>query len=280
MKYCISGSHGFIGSHLTRMLKGQEVIGISQKLLYAPNDLKEFFEKEKPDYIIHLAAFGNMANQQDVAMIVFSNLIGTYNMLSASKDIPYKKFIQVGSSSEYGRKDYPMSESDLPETDTFYGASKVGATYLARAFAVQKPVVIVRPFSIYGEDEADFRFIPTIIKSMETNKEMLLDPAPAHDWIYIEDFISGMLTAAEYAKPGEIVNIGTGKEHTNLQIVETLQRIAGKQVKYKASKIRDYDNTSWCADIKKLLSYGWKQKYPLGLGLAKTYEFYKARYVQ
>jgi nucleoside-diphosphate-sugar epimerase len=113
---------------------------------------------------------------------------------------------------------------------------------------------------------------------METGKEMLLSPEPVHDWIYIEDFISGMLTAAEYAKPGEIVNIGTGREHTNLQILETLQRIAGKQVKYKASTMRDYDTTHWCADIKKLLSYGWKQKYPLGLGLAKVYEFYKAKY--
>ena len=86
--------------------------------------------------------------------------------------------------------------------------------------------------------------------------------------------------AAEYAKPGEIVNIGTGREHTNLQILETLQRISGKQAKYKPSVLRDFDNTHWCADIKKLLSYGWKQKYPLGLGLARVYEWFKGKYVQ
>lgn len=280
MIYAVSGSHGFIGSHLVRMLEGNNtVLRISQKLLYSPNDLKKWFEKEKPDVIINLAAFGNMSTHQDVAMIVFSNLIGTYNMLSASKDIPYKKFIQVGSSSEYGVKNYPMKETDLPETDTFYGASKLGATYLAKAFAVQKPIVIVRPFTVYGEDEAEHRLIPTAIRNIIKGTEIPLSEG-VHDFIYVEDFISGMLTAAEYAKSGEIVNIGTGRETTNKEIVEILGRIAGKPIKIKPTQGRVFDNAHWSADMTKLLGWGWRPKFPLGLGLAKTYEFFKGKYAQ
>lgn len=278
MIYAISGSSGFIGSHLKRFLKGHTILPISQSLLYSPNELKKFFEKEKPDYIINLAAYGNMSNQQDVAMIVFSNYIGTYNMLSASMEVPYKKFIQIGSSSEYGRKDLPMRESDLPETTTFYGASKLGATYLAKAFSVKKPVIIIRPFSVYGQDEADFRFIPTVIKHLLSGEEMILDPNPVHDWILVDDFINGMLTACEYAKNGEIINVGTGRETSNKEIVEILERISNKTLKYKESTMRDFDTSHWSADISKLATYGWRPKFPLGLGLAKTYEFFKAKF--
>ena len=283
MKYVCSGLNGFIGSNIKRMLDDKHtVVGISQQLLYAPDDLKTFFEEENPDYIVHLASYGNHSNQQDVALTIFSNIIGTYNMLSASKDINYKKFIHVGSSSEYGKKNFPMRETDMPETDTFYGASKVGATYIARAFAVKKPVVIVRPFSVYGENEADFRFIPTAIKHLIKGTEMPLATAPVHDWIYVEDFISGMFLAAEKAENGEIVNIGTGRERSNKEIIEVLENISGKKLSYTESEgsKKPHDNLYWSADMTKLISWGFITKFPLGLGLMKTYEFYKDKYAE
>ena len=62
-----------------------------------------------------------------------------------------------------------MTENDKCETDTFYGASKVAQTYLATAYAKEfkKNIKIVRPSSIYGPGEANFRFIPTIINSIK-----------------------------------------------------------------------------------------------------------------
>lgn len=278
-RYAVSGASGFIGSHLRMVLEPKnEFVAIPRKLLYSPKDLEKFFKKENPDYIVNLMAYGNMSNQDDVAQIVLSNYFGAYNMLSASKDIPYKKFIQVGSSSEYGLKDQPMRESDLPNTDTFYGASKLGATYLARAFAVKKPVVIIRPFSVYGEDEADFRFIPTVIRCLLDGSKMELDPSPVHDWIFIDDLISGMLTGAEYAKSGEIVNVGTGRETSNLEIAQILERISNKKLNYEEKAIRGANH--WSSDNSKLKSFGWAPKFPLGLGLAKTYEWYKAKYAK
>src|SRR5438094_407653 len=124
-KLALSGSSGFIGSHIKRLFTDYKIIPITQELLYSPDNLAAFFEKEKPDLIINLAAYGNHASQDNPAMTVFSNIIGTFNMLYASLNIPYTKFVQIGSSSEYGKKIGQMKEFDICDPETFYAASKL-----------------------------------------------------------------------------------------------------------------------------------------------------------
>lgn len=249
-------------------------------------DLRILFQTEKPDYIYHLAAYGNMSHQKDIAMTVMANIIGTFNMLNESKELDYKAFIQFGSSSEYGKKNQAMAETDVLQPTTFYGASKAGATHLARAFALQyqKPIITVRPFSVYGEEEADFRFIPTICRSLILDQSFNLDEYGNHDWIYISDFIDGLFTIQEkvnYYK-GEVINIGTGRMHTNKEIVQTLEKIAGKKaLAVPMNNQRPNDSEVWMADITRLTKvFGWYPKVMLQEGLQKTYEFYKQKYIQ
>ena len=278
-KIAISGSSGFLGTNIKQYLKNRyEIVGISQELLYSPDNLAEFFKKENPDIIIHAAAYGNHSNQDNPAMTVFSNIVGGFNMMYASLHIPYKKFVLIGSSSEYGISDFPMRENDKCNPETFYGASKLGTTYLGKVFAKQynKPIITIRPFSIYGEYEANFRFIPTVIHNLLKGTEMNLDTKGIHDWIYVEDFIEGMLKAIEVAPNGDIVNIGTGRQTTNLQIVQILENLSGLKLKYKEVNMRPNDSKNWSAEMSKLISWGFKTKYPLGLGLGKTLQYYKA----
>jgi nucleoside-diphosphate-sugar epimerase len=281
MKYLISGASGFIGSSLYfKLLElGHEPKAIPRDILYNYFSLKEFFELEKPDYIIHLAAWGNHSTQTDFDKIISSNIDLTINLLQASKDIDYKGFINIGSSSEYGTKKGEMSESDFLETDTYYGASKVATTYLTRAFSKQedKPIVTIRPFSVYGELEAKHRFIPTVIISALEDKTFDLAEKPMHDWIYIDDFLNGLLLVAENINnlKGQVVNIGTGKQYSNLEVVKLIEKIHG-EIKYNTNeKLRSYDSGCWVADNNKLKSLGWKQKYSLDQGLKKTYEYIK-----
>ena len=279
--YLISGSGGFIGSSLYfKLLKlGHSPKAIPRDILYNYFSLKEFLKLEKPDYIVHLAAWGNHSTQTDLDKIISSNINLTATLLQASKDINYKGFINIGSSSEYGDKSKPMSELDLPETDTYYGASKVATTYLSRAFVKQenKPIVTVRPFSVYGPREASHRFIPTVIISALEGKKFDLAEKPMHDWIYIDDFLNGLLLVAENAGKlqGQTVNIGTGKQFSNLDVIKTLEEIHGK-IEYNTSeRLRSYDSGYWVADNTKLKSLGWKQQYTLYQGLKKTYDFIK-----
>lgn len=279
-KLALSGSSGFIASHIMRLWKEKyDFLPISQELLYSPDKLAAFFEKEKPDIILHLAAYGNHATQDNPAMAVFSNIIGGFNMLYASLKTPYSTFVQFGSSSEYGKKTYAMGEHDICDPETFYGTSKLSVTHLARTFVKQynKPIIIVRPFSVYGEGEANFRFIPTVIKKMLAKEEMELNTNGVHDWIYVEDFVAGLEVAIEKAKPGQIVNIGTGREVTNEHIVQVLQNVSEMKLLYKEGNVRSNDSAKWSADISLLLSWGWRAKFPLGIGLAKTLQYYKAQ---
>jgi len=258
-------------------------VRVTQELLYSPIELKQFFDKEKPDLIVHLASYGNMNYQKDPEQIVLSNLIGSFNMMKASLDVNYQAFVQVGSSSEYGKKAKAMNERDLLLPETFYGASKAGATHLAYAFAKQydKPIVTVRPFSVYGAGEADFRFIPLVIKHMLEAKTFQCHFEANHDWIYIDDFIEGLLLAAEKVRaiPTRVINIGTGRMHSNKEICEMLKRISG--IQYLANPFpgeRPNDSEVWMSDNSLISSLGFYPKHMLKEGLEKTFNWYKQKY--
>ena len=279
MRIAISGSTGFIGTHLTKYLqeRNHSVYAIPREHFDTPKMIEETLTKYPPDHIIHLSAYGNHSTQTDEVKILNTNVVKTFNLLQATRNINYISFINIGSSSEYGTKKKPMKETDLPETDTFYGASKVASTYMCRAFAkkYRKNVITVRPFSVYGPGEADFRFIPTVCKSIIEGKTMTLVEEPHHDWIYVDDFCKGVDVVMQNADKlrGQVVNIGTGKQYSNRQVVDALEKIAGKELKRDVfgSYTRDYDSEYWVASNKKLKTLGWKPNYTLSNGLKRVY---------
>lgn len=230
-----------------------------------------------------MASYGQMANQTDIAMIFMSIGIGTFNMLKESIDIPYRAFINISTSSVYGKRLEPMREDNLPLPDTFYAASKLGAEYLCRAFVKQydKPIVNVRPFSVYGIGEANFRFIPTVIRNMGENKAFPLDSTAVHDWVNIKDFINALNLICEKsnALSGKVINIGSGAQRTNKEVCEMLKKISGKE--YLATQIegmRRNDSEVWIADNSYLRAFGWFPQIMLEDGLRECWEYYTKKY--
>lgn len=283
-KAVVTGSNGFIGKHLTEALKerGIEPIALTRDQLYLNiPQLTEVLLKHNPNYIIALHSYGNHRMQVDETRAVMANYFATYNLLKASEFINLDAFINVASSSIYGIKDHPMKESDNLEPDTFYAATKAGMVHLARAFATQynRPICSIVPFSVYGEGEASFRFIPLVIKHLMTNIPMQVTEA-THDWIHVDDFVDGLLTVMDNIKDvqGELVNIGTGITTANLKIIQTLEAISGKRFNVDNSDnsglIHIYDSPLWEADIHKLSTFSWSPKIPLVVGLRRCWEYY------
>lgn len=276
MKCLITGATGFLGTTLTQELVQQhhEVIPLPRQILYDTVELYLFVKSVKPDWVFHLAAYGNKYDQTDEMMIIQANISSTLNMLYATKDINYKAFINCGSSSEYGTKHKPMKETDSLDTDTFYGVTKASATLLCRAFAKKydKPVVTVRPFSVYGAGDDPNKFISTAINSFKKGEEMKLSPG-VHDWIEVSDFISGLITVAKNATKlkGRAVNIGTGVQHSNHAVIAILKELFSTPGKvHPTHKLRDYDTSEcWVADNTLLKSLGWEPQYSLEKGLQK-----------
>ena len=232
---------------------------IERRLLFDSNALKIYLEKEKPDYIFHLAAYGNMSNQKDEQEIFNTNVIGTWNMLMASKSIDYKKFINFSTSSV------------LLSYETFYSASKAASERLANAFLQQgKPILTVRPYSIYGEGEADFRFIPTAIKCLLKNQPLNLDPRAYHDWVHIDDFIGELWLMTKSNRKG-VWPLGTGKKYSNEEVLRLLEKISGLKAIRVITKLRSFDTTNWVSPQSTVRS-------DLEKGLRKTFEYYKSLY--
>lgn len=251
------------------MDQGFQVVKVQRELLLKPEMLKEFFEKEKPDYIFHLASYGNHYHQGDIELIIKTNIIGTFNMLMASKDINYKSFVNFSSSSV-----------DLPY-ETFYSTSKASGEHIVNAFfnEYEKCIITIRPASVFGEGEADFRLIPVVIKSLLTGKKINLDKKSTHSWIYIHDFIDALLYLFDKDIKMKPINISYGKQWTNLEIIQMLEKISGKTLNYeKIDNMRSYDNTNWLVKNKELRRISWKPKYDIYQGLKKTYEYYQKKY--
>lgn len=286
----ITGANGFIGQHLSKRLikNGYNVYAFGRDILYDQNKLKEQIDIVSPTHIFNLAAYGNHRQQDDDDTTITANYMLTYFLLRNSLQAPYSLFVQFGSSSEYGVKANPMSEHDRLCPTTIYGATKAASSLLSLAFEKKynKPIVVVRPFSVYGEGEADFRFIPTVIRSLINGDEMVVDKEANHDWIYIDDFIDGIMTVIDMQEKektvsGTIVNIGTGKQTKNKDIIKTLENISTKRLLYKEStNLRVGDSSNWVADISFLKYLGWKENTGLVKGLKRTYKYYKKIYEQ
>lgn len=285
-KALISGFNGFIAKHLRDELIARDIepIALSRFDLYLdPPKLTEAIFRHKPSYIFLLHAYGNHRNQIDETKSVMANYFATWNILKATEFLDYEALINFGSSSLYGIKNAPMNEEDSLAPDTFYAATKAGAVYLARAFAKQydRPICSVMPFSIYGEGEAPHRLIPAVCRHLVTQETMSVTLPPMHDWVYVKDFIDGvMLAVANIGKlKGEMLNIGSGKATTNEEIIKRLEVISGKKLTMWITKdIHKYDSPQWRADIHKLSTFGWRQKTTLSMGLNKCWEYYSSNY--
>jgi nucleoside-diphosphate-sugar epimerase len=243
---------------------------LSDLVLY-PADLidqdgvKKAVAAVRPEIIFHLAARGGSPSNRDRGEILMTNVLATLNLLEATSPSAYSCFVYLGSSTEYGSKVEAMQESNHLEPVTFFGATKAAATLICQQFARanNRPVVILRAFSVYGYWDSPTRLIPTAIRAALHHRELLLTaPGYRRDYIFIEDLMEACLLVLKVKGiAGEIINIGSGQQTANEEVVDLIQEVTGQKadVKVGVYPSRTHDKTFWVADIrkaKKLL--GWE----------------------
>ncbi len=256
MRSYVFGASGFIGKHLVKKLISlkHEVIEIKHDQPYTITDA---------DYIFYVASYGNHFNQKDKYETVKANVLDLIQLLRATKDVQYKGLIHFSTSSV-----------TLP-VQTLYSDTKAVAEILCKRYVrkYKKPILSIRPSSVYGPGEADFRFIPTIIKNLGGSIPFT---EGYHDWIYIDDFIDGVVKVVENLPQliGKSIPIGTGKQTSNYKVTEMLSNISNKSLTLNKddSIKRPYDTTNWVADTTIMKSLDFAPKYTLEQGLRKTYE--------
>jgi nucleoside-diphosphate-sugar epimerase len=299
----ITGVTGFVGSNLLRRLSNSgadlHVITRESSNLWRIGDLindvkrftpdltdfdsiKKVIHEINPDIIYHLATYGGNPRQDNFRQIIESNFFGTVNLINACKETGFDLFVNTGSSSEYGIKTVPMKENDLPEPRNNYGISKIASTLYCQSVALNEnlPVVTLRLFSPYGDFEDSSRLIPSVILSCLRGKNpKISSPGFVRDFIYVQDVIDlyEQLPDADTIS-GNIFNAGSGKQHTVGEVVDTIIKITGNQVKPIVGLPQRWPNEPkiWQADMSKTLkAVNWAPKYTLDEGLTKSVEWFE-----
>jgi nucleoside-diphosphate-sugar epimerase len=248
-----------------------------------PTRLAETIRQVQPQIIFHLAASGVHHRTATERSILLSNVFGAFNLLQALEPTAWEKLVITGGSSEYGQKPALLQESDVLQPVTFYGATKAAATLLFQQYARSRsrPVVILRPFSIYGPWEAPTRLVPRAILAALLGLELpLTAPGYRRDYVYVEDVVQACLLAAQKdLPPGEILNIGTGAQTSNEALVELVEQLSGRPIRILpgAFPARSSDTDFWAADIAKARRIlGWTAAHSLPQGLQRTIEWFRS----
>jgi nucleoside-diphosphate-sugar epimerase len=272
-------------SNLWRLDNIKNKLIIHSGLLHEPVKLKHAIDKIKPLAIYHLATYGSYPKQTDVNQMVATNVTALINLLDATQDIPYVRFLVSGSSSEYGKKNTPMKESDIPKPNNMYAACKLAATniILMHARAKAKPITVLRLFNVYGPYEEPGRLVRNVIAWVLSSQPIKLATGrEARDFIYVSDVADAFIQATRIDRKldGEIFNIGTGRQTTIKQLAREVIRLTRLKVPIQTGVYegRVWDSFRWQADTaktRKILK--WKASVSLESGLQKTITWYKQR---
>ncbi len=307
----ITGATGFVGSWIAKTLvekkanitiierdkKGKnniDILDIRKKVNVVKGDIldlkliEKIIKEQKIDTVFHLAAQTIVGVADKSPLPTFeTNIMGTLNILEASKKYPTVKRVVVASShAVYGRQKNPEYSENLPlQGLTAYHASKVCVDILARSYheSFNLPVAITRTGNAYGGADMNLsRIIPDAICSTLKGKqlEILSDGTPERDYIYIKDVVEGHLTIAENLDRDEIkgqaFNLGTQKPISVIDLFNTIVKIIGKDIQPKVlgkAKLEIDKMYLSMEKAKKLLN--WSPEYSLEKGLKETIEWYR-----
>ena len=194
------------------------------------------------------------------------------------------KFLQIGSSAEYGKKSHPTSESDVLEPVSFYAGTKAAATMMcvsaAREFGL--PIVVARPYSLYGIYEKEYRLFTRLYQALKNNTPMVLCEG-YHDFIYIKDFIRGLdnLLFSNYDMHGDVVNFGSGVQTSNYEVLELFLRIMNikeHQIQIENRMAKSFESKTWVCNTDYAKSrYDFITQYTLYDGITDLITIYQDR---
>ena len=272
----ITGSSGFIGTWLIKSLNKEEykVIEFDKTNgidLCSWSDISHF---TNIDVIIHLAAKSfvpdSFINPQD---FFYNNYISTLNILELAKKNNSK--VIFFSSYLYGNPHYlPIDELHPISPHNPYAQSKLICENLCegynRDFGI--PIIIFRPFNIYGPNQNYQFLIPNILNQLKKGNITLKDPRPKRDYIYISDVVNAIIKAIYFDKNSfDIYNLGTGISYSVKELADLiLENIYKSHKLVFTNEFRKGDVMDTIADISKAKNtFEWYPKVSLEEGIVK-----------
>ena len=319
----ITGGAGFIGSHVIRLFVNKypdyKIVNLD-KLTYAGNlnnlkdiedkpnyefvkgdivdadFIQQFFEERQFDGVIHLAAESHVDRSiSNPTEFVFTNVIGTVNLLNSAKHIwkdnfDGKKFYHISTDEVYGSlgSEGMFTEETGYDPHSPYSASKASSDHFVRAYldTFGLPSVISNCSNNYGSFQFPEKLIPLFIHNIKNNK-----PLPVYgkgenvrDWLWVVDHARAIDVIYHEGRIGETYNIGGFNEWTNIALIKVMcQKMDEKlgREKGESEKLITYvkdragHDLRYAIDSTKIKNeLGWEPSLQFEDGIEKTIDWY------
>ncbi len=302
MNILITGGAGFIGSHIADayLRKGFRVVivddlstGKRENLpegaefyrisILAP-ELEEIIKKERPQIINHHAAQVDVRKSvADPFKDALINVLGTIKILQYSASYGVKKIIFASSGGAvYGEQDYfPADENHPLRPISPYGASKASCEVYINNFSIMHGIkaVNLRYGNVYGPRQDPYGeagVIAIFIMKVLSGQTPVVngDGMQTRDFVFVEDVVDANLIALREDIEGTF-NIGTGKEHSVIDILNIIQKNLGRTIHWTYAPAKPGEQRRSCLDIRKAREkMGWCPKVSVEDGIRKTIEFF------
>jgi dTDP-glucose 4,6-dehydratase len=311
-KVFITGGGGFIGTHLARRLLGTHRVVIYDSFFRDSLSHADF--RNHPDLevirgdildstslknamqgcslVLHLAAITGI----DTVVLrptrtITVNLVGTYNVLEAAKNLDgIERFVDFSTSEVFGSFAYKLGEErETPmgavgQARWTYAVSKLAAEHLTYSYhkEFRMPTVSVRPFNIYGPGQTGESAIHLFIKQALKNEAIEIhgDGDQIRSWCFIDDFVDGvMLTIEKDVAIGEVVNLGNPRGTITIHgLALLIKRVLASEspIRFVPKNYVDVELRIPSIDkARKLL--GFEPAIDLEEGIRRTAEWYRER---
>jgi len=302
----VTGGLGFIGSNFIRYIvthrSDWKIVNLD-KVTYAgnPDNLRDI--KKNPRYrfvkgdicdqkclsgvtkevdaVVNFAAETHVDRSiQDADCFLRTNILGTEALLEQVRKRDLKQFVQISTDEVYGSiTEGSFSEDTILHPSSPYAASKAAADLMALAFrhTYGIPLLITRSSNNYGPYQHPEKLIPLAITNAIENQELPIYGAGRNvrDWLYVKDNCSAILAVLERGMVGEIYNIRSGEEKTNIEVIETILHTLNKP-KSLIHYVRDRPGHDFRYSITsdKVRALGWMPRWNFLRGMKETIRWY------
>lgn len=300
MKILITGGAGFIGANLIRILlsldyqitvldnlsAGPKAYLEGLPLTFVKGDILdiELVNSVVPGHegIVHLAAQtgvpGSLLNPKHDCEV---NIIGTFNLLEASRQNNVKRFVFASSNAPLGRQTPPATEDKVALPISPYGASKLAGEGYCLAYhgSWGLGTIVLRFANLYGPYSTHKgSVVAKFFKDIMTSGQIIIDGdgQQTRDFIYVGDLCRAIHLALQTEVAGELFQIATGTETTIAQLAQLIQEITGQTFEISYAPKRQGDIQKNYSQVSKAYkTLGWKATTSLEQGLKLTWNSFK-----
>jgi len=296
----VAGHRGLVGSAICRVLEKAGFKNILCKT-HAELDLtnqaavREFFEKDQPEYVFLSAAKvgGIHANDTYPADFIRDNLLIQTNIIDGAYQNGCKKLLFLGSSCIYPKlcpqpmkEEYLLTDS-LEPTNEWYAIAKIAGIKMCQAYNKQYgfEAISLMPTNLYGPgdnfDLAKSHVLPALIRKFHEAKVNSLSEVevwgtgePKREFLHVDDLAEASLFLMEKYSDPEIVNVGSGQEVRIGELADIVAQVIGFSGSIRFNTAMPDGTPRKFLDVSRLSNLGWRSQVNLSEGVASTYAWF------